>query len=299
MGPSLFDDTMEISFWGTRGSISTPGRTTEKYGGNTPCVSVRSANTFIILDAGTGIRNFGHELVQKYRNNFNEASLNLFLSHTHWDHIQGLPFFDPLYIPGVHLSVYGSPGKRGLLEQILRGQMDMDYFPVQMSALSAELIIREMDKELIEIIPFRIDWQEQIYHPGGSVRFGINLGKKRLVYATDVELNKCFVENPTPEQKGHQRAYMKFIEGADMLIADGQYTAEEYVKTKNYGHTTIPLLADIAYRCRVKQLAVFHHNPPHTDNNIDELWQDYHARFMTADPPMNVFWAREGQAIPL
>jgi len=299
MQPVDAEEGMEVSFWGTRGSISTPGRATEKYGGNTPCVAVRCGDAWIILDAGTGIRNLGIELASERSRSSLNSALHLLLSHTHWDHIQGLPFFDPLYMDGMRLAIYGSPSKRGLLEEVLRGQMDFDYFPVQMSSLSAELTIQEMNQSTLEIGPFIVDWEEQIHHPGGSVRYGIRHGGTRVVYASDVELNKFFLPGATPEQLADQRAYFDFIRGADLLIADGQYTAEEYPSAKGYGHTTIPLLIEIAYEAEVKQLAVYHHNPPHSDSALDALWQKYHPVYMSKDRPMNVFWAREGQALPL
>ena len=253
----------------------------------------------MVLDAGTGIRTLGRELGDEYKRRPVKPLIHLLLSHTHWDHIQGLPFFDLVYMEGVRLVISGSPGKRGLLEKILRGQMENEYFPVQMHSLSAELTIREMDQTQLQIGPFTIDWEEQGYHPGGSVRYRISLGDKKVVYASDVELNQCFADEPTPEQQAEQQKYMNFVQGADLLIGDGQYTEEEYPKVKGFGHTSIPLLVDIAYRAGVKQLAVFHHNPLNTDSVLDELWGEYHPKYMSMSPPMNVFWAREGQALPL
>ena len=133
--PSVF-----VTFWGTRGSISTPGSSTEKYGGNTPCVSYRYADTDIILDAGTGIRNLGLELEAREE----KLNLHLLLSHTHWDHIQGLPFFQPAYLPNTKISIYGSPSKGNFLEGILSRQMDINYFPVDMNAFKATISIAEI-----------------------------------------------------------------------------------------------------------------------------------------------------------
>lgn len=189
---------MYVTFWGTRGSISTPGRNTEKYGGNTPCVSVQHRDAHIIFDAGTGIRNLGIELIETAAANSDPMSLHLFLSHTHWDHIQGLPFFQPAYYNGTKLIIYGSPKKERFLEAVLRGQMDNEYFPVEMSAFAADLSIREVSEETIRIGDLTVDWQEQNFHPGGSVRYRVTVDGKKVVYATDVELNSIFdakVEN--------------------------------------------------------------------------------------------------------
>lgn len=290
---------MEVTFWGTRGSISTPGRITEKYGGNTPCVSVRSGDDLIVLDAGTGLRNLGLELERDCGARLRTMTVHLFVSHSHWDHIQGIPFFAPAYMNGVRIVIYGSSSKRGFLHQIIRGQMDPGYFPVQLSMLSAELTIRELDDRCLNIGPFTVDWEEQIHHPGGSVRYRIREGARTVVYSSDVELDKFFVADPSPQQKRQQDAYMAFVEEADLLIGDGQYTSDEYPLMKGYGHTSMTLLMDVAYRAKVSKLAVFHHEPRHTDAVIDALWREYHTRFMSMRPPMNVFWAREGLTIPI
>lgn len=134
-----------ITFWGTRGSISTPGRTTEKYGGNTPCVGLRSGDTQLIFDAGTGIRNLGLEFTDQTTTE--DLPLHLFLSHTHWDHIQGLPFFQPASEKDTNLTIYGSPRKEHFLASILKGLMDLEYFPVGVSSFSADITIREISTE--------------------------------------------------------------------------------------------------------------------------------------------------------
>ncbi|MBT3381073.1 MAG: MBL fold metallo-hydrolase [Lentisphaerae bacterium] len=301
MTSSIRDTTqrLQIGFWGARGSISTPGRLTEKYGGNTPCVSVRLNDTHIVFDAGTGIRNLGLELARDYADRSEELSVHLFLSHTHWDHIQGIPFFEPAYMQGAKVTIYGSSAKHGFFEEILRGQMGYEYFPVTMSDLPSELRIRELEGETLALGDLVVSWEEQIYHPGGSLRYRVQGPGSDVVYASDIELNKCFVPDPDIQRAGEQKRYLDFIHDADLLIADGQYTAEEYPAVEGYGHTTIELLTEIAYQAQVKRLAVFHHDPKHPDRLLDALWQEYRAKYATLTPPMGVFWAREGQIIPV
>jgi len=285
------------TFWGTRGSISTPGSSTEKYGGNTPCVAVQHGDNTIVLDAGTGIRPLGLELGEKLRAN-GPSPQHILLSHTHWDHIQGLPFFEPAYMPGAELIIYGSPQKESFLEAILRGQMDINYFPVEMKELAASVTIREVGDQTIEIGGVQIEIQEQVCHPGGSVRFRLEAEGKRIVYATDVELNAIFEPaEPSETMAALADEYREFIADVDLLIADGQFTQEEYAGKRGWGHTSIPLLLRIAHEQRVKQLAVFHHDPERSDMLIDELWHQYAPRYRTATPPMNVFWAREGMTV--
>lgn len=294
------NEKIYVSFWGTRGSISTPGRTTEKYGGNTPCVSIHSQDELLIFDAGTGIRNLGLDLMQKFRKNDRSIPLHLFLSHTHWDHIQGFPFFSPAYARDIKLTIYGSPRRERFLASILKRQMDANYFPVSMSAIAAEIDIREISDEVISIPPFIVDWQEQVYHPGGSVRYRVSINGKRIVYSTDVDLNEIFESGRQDRDKKCQAGeYLDFIHQADLLIADGQYTDEEHRQKPGWGHTSIPLLLKIASRAGVKQLAVFHHDPQHTDKYLDELWMDHRTEYRTGDKGMDIFWAREGMTLSI
>ncbi len=288
----------EVTFWGTRGSISTPGRKTEKYGGNTPCVTVQFEKTMIVIDAGTGLRMLGNYLIGNSVGRSSE--LSLLLTHTHWDHIQGLPFFLPAYLRGTTLTVYGSSNKGGFLESILRGQMDYDYFPVDMSSLGAEMKIVEVEDPIIDFGAMSVKWEEQIYHPGGCLRFSFEYAGKKIVFASDVELNMMFGKDyPTDEEKEHAQQYLKFIQGADLLIGDGQYTDAEYPSKETWGHTSMELLMEVAYKAGVKKLAVFHHDPDHSDELLDELWQRLSPPYEQADPPMQVFWAREGMSLPI
>lgn len=289
-----------VTFWGTRGSISTPGRITEKYGGNTPCVTVSYKDTHIILDAGTGIRNFGLEILEKFKTLGKQLSLHLFLSHTHWDHIQGLPFFKPAYVKATKLTIYGSPYKERFLASILKGQMDSEYFPVGMGVFSADISIQEISEEIISLGDLTIEWQEQVYHPGGSVRYGLRVNGKKIVYATDVELNRIFqTDRSSKDNKILAHDYLDFVHNADLLIADGQYTEEEYQSKVGWGHSSIQLLLDIAYQAQVKQLAIFHHDPQHSDKFLDELWMEYKSKFRTAYKKMDIFWAREGLTLAI
>lgn len=295
----LPDGPVDVTFWGTRGSISTPGRATERYGGNTPCVALQWGDTQLILDAGTGIRNLGIDLVEQYQEE-GSLDLHLLLSHTHWDHIQGLPFFQPAYLKGVKFCIYGSTRKSGFLEGVLRGQMDSDYFPVAMSALNADLSIQEIGEDSLEIGPFKIDWEEQLFHPGGSVRYGFTCGDKRIVYATDVEMNKVVGKaDPTEEDEAAIQRYLDFIRGADLLIGDGQYKPEEYDRYVDFGHTTIPVLIELAQQAEVKQLAIFHHDPQRSDDMLDEYLQELIAEYPPSDEGLSFFWAREGVTLPI
>lgn len=293
-------NALHVTFWGTRGSISTPGKTTEKYGGNTPCVSIVHGEDLVILDAGTGIRVLGLELAPFVKAGRN-LSQHILLSHTHWDHIQGLPFFEPAYLHGNNLTIYGSPQKERFLESILRGQMDINYFPVQMKELAANIHIREFEEFQISIGRIKIDIQEQILHPGGSVRFRISAAGKTVVYATDVELDAAInSDQPTAKSQRLERDYRAFIDQADLLIGDGQYSTEEYKEKKGWGHSSYPVLVQTASEQNVKRVAVFHHDPEHSDAYFETLSRSYHNE--SEENPSKrteVFWAQEGTTITL
>lgn len=293
---SAQEDKTLVTFWGTRGSISTPGRMTEKYGGNTPCVTVRHGDLFIILDAGTGIRNLGIEIMHEFRRARYQVPLHLFISHTHWDHIQGLPFFNPAYEHDVRMTIYGSHNKERFLGSILKEQMDFEYFPVAMSSFAADIKVQEMSEEQLQLGPVTIDWQEQVYHPGGSVRYRLSTNGKKIVYATDVELDRAF-EGEKREGAKPVHDYRHFIADADLLIGDGQYTQEEYPDKLGWGHTSIPVLLENAFQSGVKRLAIFHHDPQHSDKFLDGIWSENRSRFRTEDHRMDVFCAREGMTI--
>jgi phosphoribosyl 1,2-cyclic phosphodiesterase len=293
---------MLVTFWGTRGSISTPGPQTEKYGGNTSCVSVRQGSTIIIFDAGTGIRELGLRLTREYQQTGTPLEVHLMLSHTHWDHIQGLPFFSPAYLPDTKLNIYGSPKKGRFLAAILAGQMDTQYFPVSMNEWKSQVCIKEIKNHCIDINGIEVVSEEQHYHPGGSMRFRISSGEAKIVYASDVELDAFMTGRPSEkseEQQAHAAAYRAFINDVDLLIGDGQYTPEEYKRCAGWGHTSMPVLAEVASSCGVKRLACFHHDPQHSDHFLDRMAHRIGPEYAEGENPMSLFFAREGMTLSI
>jgi len=290
-----------ITFWGTRGSITTPGRLTEKYGGNTPCVALTYEDTYIIFDAGTGMRPLGIELIEDFTKEGGPApSFHLFLSHTHWGHVHGIPFFLPVFIKDTKLTIHGSPHKERYIEAILKSQMDSGYFPISMSDVAADVSIQCISEEVITLGSVVVDWQEQHFHPGGSLRYRLNVDGKKIVYATDVELNLIFdPDSKEPNKEALAQEYRDFIYEADLLIADGQYTEEEYSTKVGWGHASISLLLEIANQSKVKQLAVFHHDPQHSDKFLDALSMESRSKYRFDEGEMDVFWAREGMTLAI
>lgn len=290
-----YEDKTTVTFWGTRGSISTPGNDTGTYGGNTPCVEVTDGADTLILDAGTGIRLLGKTLLAKAAPR--SHTYHILLSHTHWDHIQGLPFFNPAYQSESRIIIYGSPRKERFLGRILSGQMDTSYFPIKMSDLAADIEIKELSETSLNIGKFKVDIEEQILHPGGSIRFGISHGTRRIVYATDVEIDAAFKPDaPSPQTQQLADTYLRFIDKADLLIADAQYTPEEYQAKKGWGHSCINTVIKVAAQANVKQLALFHHDPEHTDEFFQQL-ENQQSTASSSD--MHIFLARDHQTIQI
>jgi ribonuclease BN (tRNA processing enzyme) len=173
--------------------------------------------------------------------------------------------------------------------------MDYEYFPVSMSALTADIRIQEMSEENIHLGAIMIDWEEQVFHPGGSVRYRFSAHGKKVVYATDVELDLIFGrDNRTAEKEAAARDYLQFVHGVDLLIADGMFSEEEYPARVGWGHASIPAVIEAAAKAEVKQLAVFHHDPQHSDKHLDDLWVKYRSRYLAGLHKMDLFWAREG-----
>ena len=243
-GPS---ETFYVKFWGVRGSIPTPGWKTRRYGGNTTCVEVRVDDHLFICDGGTGLRELGIDLLKK---NKGAITAHFFFSHPHWDHIQGFPFFGPVYAPENTFYIYGRSDDDTKHFDLLSGQMRSDYFPVEFKDIGAHVVPTALSATEGKIGPVKITTFMQA-HPGGSLAYAFEAHGKKVVFATDNELDLT-IKNES-ETAGdvfaHRKVdprYLDFIRGADLLIADGQYTDEEYPAKKGWGHARATTLVDAA-----------------------------------------------------
>ncbi|HYL35990.1 MAG TPA: MBL fold metallo-hydrolase [Bryobacteraceae bacterium] len=257
---------LKLKFWGVRGSIATPVSQNLGYGGNTPCLEVRlPSGELFIFDAGTGIRELGSSL------NENPADagrdIHLFLTHFHWDHIQGLPFFAPLYDPRRAITFYTSCHACALRES-LAGQMSEPFFPVSFDSIAPSRKFVNMGSAPITlgeltVRPFPLN------HPQGAGGYRIESGGAAIVYATDRE-------------HGHERldaALREYARDADILIHDAQYTPEEYERFKGYGHSTWEEAVKVACECNIKQLVLFHHDPNHDDRVVSAIVEKARTQF--------------------
>ncbi|HUH05860.1 MAG TPA: MBL fold metallo-hydrolase [Kofleriaceae bacterium] len=290
-----------VRFWGTRGSIPTPGDPTRRFGGNTSCVEIRIGNQLVICDAGTGLRELGLDLPQR---GVERLDMHMFFSHMHWDHIQGFPFFVPAYSPANTLFVYETSPGDDRVQRLLHGQMKSDHFPVSFRDLGSLMVARHFDRAgKMAIGRVRVACFEQ-HHPGRSFAYAFECDGKKVVYATDNELDQTLVEPARADSHPHElrvipAPFVDFCRGADLLIADGQYTDEEYASKVGWGHARANTVVDLAVQAGVKQCAIFHHDPLHTDERVDAIIKEGRARARAHGSELALFGAREGLELKL
>lgn len=306
---------MKVRFWGVRGSIPSPGKTTQKYGGNTACTEIRvgGADRLIIVDAGSGIRNLGnfmmaHDLPK------GPMRADIFLSHTHWDHIMGYPFFTPIYIPGTKLTVYGPVSfEDDPLEEVVGGQMKYRYFPVNLGELASEVeYIRLKENPSIDLGDGLRLSTKLLNHPITALGYRFEYDSKVVCTCYDTEpFRNLFITDPDHPDYDEAMAYEgeevareqnlaieEFFKGADLLLYDAQYTEEEYLANRvNWGHTSMEYAVEAANRAGVKKLALFHHDPDRTDDELDAFAKTYCEAGKYGNT--EVFFAKEDVEIEL
>jgi len=283
-----------VRFWGTRGSIATPGQATIKYGGNTACTEVRCGEQLLILDAGTGIRVLGVSLLREFQQR--PIKGHIFVGHTHWDHIQGFPFFAPAFNPSNEFAIYSLHGAEKPLDKVFRGQMDSDYFPVLLSDMKAHLEFCELESE-VHLGETQVSYIF-LNHPGLAVGFRISFAGRSLVYISDHEnYGRLAPGGPSPNPMDLEIA--RFAENADLLISEAQYTEEEYAQKKGWGHSTFLDALERAAQAKVKRLAIFHHDPSHDDEFLDGILEFCQKTIADRNYTFSCFLAQEGTSIEL
>ena len=292
--------TTFVRFWGTRGSIPTPGHKTRTYGGNTSCVEVRIDDALFICDGGTGLRELGVDLLAR---NLPSIEAHMFFSHTHWDHIQGFPFFMPAYAKENSLYVYDVTKDDNRVHRLLLGQMRSDYFPVSFSDLGSKIVSSDLGGGDKAIEGVKVRHFEQT-HPGRSFAYSFEKNGVKVVYATDNELDLTVLNRDDivarPDALRRQpEEFVRFCGDADLLIADGQYTDLEYPDKVGWGHARASTVVDLAVQARAKQCAIFHHDPMHSDHDMDDMIAGCRERADRAGSSVVIFGAREGLEIKL
>ena len=278
---------MKVTFWGTRGSLASPGTDTARYGGNTSCVAVEGPEkSLLILDAGTGIRNLGQSLP------LNIHKVHILLTHLHMDHIQGLPFFTPLRRQGVEIHVWGPASTTLGLEARLQKYLSPPLFPVSVRELAAEIHFHELPAHLIEIDEFVIKAQ-LIIHPNPTIGYRIQCSGTSVTYLPDHE--PALGGKTFPYDKSWTSGYT-LAEGTDLLIHDTQYTEAEYKARIGFGHSSIEHAFQFAKLSEVKHFVPFHHDPTHNDDQLDRIFE---ATLRNLQPSYSVTPSREGMALEI
>ena len=287
--------TFRLQFWGTRGSVPSPGPATVRYGGNTPCVEVRtSGNGLIILDAGTGIRELGRSLVA--RANGSGISAEIFLTHAHWDHIQGIPFFAPIFQAGNRFTIWGSKDLETGIDRVIRDQMLPVFFPVPFDSLAAQITFAEISEERRDGDGYVVK-AFGVCHPGGALgyRFSVSDGSgASFVYISDNELREV---NACATRPKWGDELVRFVEGAQTLIHDATYTNDEYGRHRGWGHSTYEDAVTLAVRAGVRQLVLFHHKPERTDDDLDRRVAECQALVADRGATLTVVAAAEGMTL--
>ena len=296
-----------LKFWGVRGSIAAPGPETVYYGGNTSCVEVRVGSEIVILDAGTGIRKLGLALVEEFKDR--PICLSVLITHTHWDHIQGFPFFPPAYNLNNKVAIYGFEGARQGLQGTLSSQMESPYFPISMRQMPGSISIREIKK-----MNFRVGGVEVkahfVNHPGISVGYRLFTPGGSISYLPDVELfqqlharQKAGGESARSQESEtvpeEDRGALEFVRDSEVLILDSQYDAGEYEQHIGWGHSCFEDAVVFAVQAGVRRLFLFHHDPDHTDAQISRMAARSREMVLSRHSALKVEAAREGRQVLL
>ena len=278
---------MKVRLWGTRGSLASPGADTVRYGGNTSCVSIEGAEgTWLVLDAGTGIRNLGRELPPDLKR------VDILLTHLHMDHLQGLPFFAPLRDPDIETHIWGPASTMLSLKARLQRYVSPPLFPVSVRDLAPELHFHELSIEMFEVGEFQIIAQSVI-HPNPTVGYRIEKNNKAVTYLPDHE---PMMGAPIFPRSPEWTSGYDLTEGANLLIHDTQYSPEEYQTHVGFGHSNMVQAFEFAELADVKRFVPFHHDPTHSDDQLDQMILE---AMREVDPNFDVTPGQEGTIIDL
>lgn len=291
--PQIEESQGWFRLWGTRGSIPISGPRYVRHGGNTSCLEVEYNGQRIIFDAGSGIRDLGISLLSE-----RPSVLHIFITHTHWDHIQGFPFFVPAFIPGYEIHLYASPNLDKDLESIFRGQLDRAYFPVQMEDMQAKLEFHHFEKAPVEIGGIRVSW-EYMVHPGATVGYKIEIGDKTIAFVPDNEFLKGYLGAPHHITMEHElaainRKIIEFFSDVDTLIHEAQYTNEEYADKIGWGHSSVTNACVLAKLTNPKRWFITHHDPMHDDDFLQNKLNLTRYILRTLEAPISTLHAYDG-----
>lgn len=279
---------MKIKFWGARGSIPVSGRQYLKYGGSTTCLEISSVKgEHVIVDAGSGIRLLGKEMGKNSHNTF-----TMLFTHSHWDHVQGFPFFAPIYRKNTRISMMGCSFSSDQVREIIAKTMQPPGFPVRFEEISAKFEFQSLCSSGCELRGLRVVPIE-LSHPNQGLGYKFVEGQTNLVFLTDNELGFKHPGGRDLED------YVRFASGADLLIHDADFTPEEYSRRKAWGHSTYRQAVDLAIKAGAVSLGLFHHNQDRSDAEVEKIVAECHKIIRSCNSKLKCFAVREGQELKL
>ena len=300
---------MQITFWGVRGSYPVPGAATVRYGGQTSCVESRAAKgDCLIVDAGTGLRALGRKLAREAAGA--PRHHHVLLSHVHWDHIQGLPFFEPAYVPGTKITVYALVTAADELQQVIGGITRHEFFPMPLEAVPAQIVFHKVEPgHELDIGAFRV-MPIALNHPFGSVGYRIDCDGQSWAYVADtapfnqVLHKQHFLSGPEPLSDDDRialdamrDALLRRLDGVDTVVYDTHFLPDEYSRFPHYGHSTPDQALEICAEAKVRRLVLYHHAPTHGDDQMDQIAAQYLAK--GAGVGIEVLTSFEGMTLPI
>ena len=285
----IIEDRLELAFWGVRGTLPVPGERSTRYGGNTSCVSLGfSKDDLFIFDAGSGIKALSDHLAAQKRL---KLEAKIFISHPHWDHINTLPFFSPVFMPGNEFEILGASHGDVTMRELISAQMDGVYFPIKIKEFAARVYFRNLKEEQFSIGDVSIRTM-LLNHPGYCIGYRVEHRGRTVCYVTD---NEIYPESAQYYNPAYMRKLTDFVRKADILITDCTYTAAEYVSKISWGHSSVDEVARLAAAAEVKRLFLFHHDPDQSDDDIDAKLETASAILQTSST--ECIAPREGQLV--
>jgi phosphoribosyl 1,2-cyclic phosphodiesterase len=303
--PSVSASSTRLKFWGTRGSISVPGPSTLRYGGNTTCVEIRTDGEIIVLDAGSGIRSLGIALEKEFQSE--PIKLSLLVTHAHWDHIQGLPFFAPAYEKKNEICVRGYDGVDTSFGKIMAEPMKAPFFPIAMRELSARIDIKKLTEMEFSVGKVQVR-ARFVNHPGVCAGYRLFTSAGSIAFLPDHEpyrfLHSARADDLSPEEAKktateERIGLVEFLKGSEILILDAQYTDAEYETHVGWGHGSVSSAVSLALDAEVRRLLLFHHDPSHDDTRVDAMVDDARQLIREKGKHLEVDSAREGEEVVL
>ena len=285
-----------LKFWGVRGSIPTPGPSTVVIGGNTSCVEVRADGEIIVLDSGTGIRLLGKALSEEFKGQ--PIHLSLLISHTHWDHIQGFPYFAPAYQPENRLRIIGAEKSGLCLDATLESQMESAFFPISMHELPGNIVVEELKSSDFAVGPVRVK-AFRSNHPGTALGYRLFTSGGSITYIPDHESFRHHLHQPGDSPEAREAEFLEFIKGSEVLILDSQYDQSEQAGHQGWGHGVFQEVVQFAIKANALRLFLFHHDPDHDDARIAAFVEVSRQAALAAKSPILIEAAREGLEVVL